>query len=335
MTSTTVLPFAGGELSSFDPADSSAIESLDTIFGSYTWNTSFARCALRITGATSYASSPKWTAASTFWFHASVFPSLTSPVGRTLSFLAAGVEVMKATTETGGGGDIWRFYTLQSSVLTDVGVTATTSSDTLNQIDIKLVAGGSGSFAVYIAGTLAPGFPVTGLDHSDFSGVTQIQLFGQQGSRFPGSVYWSEVICDTTNHIGDHLWTVPLNTNSAINTGWTGNVTDVNEIVLNDSNFAAAASAALVSTYYASGFSMGSANVLAVIVGARAKCGSGGPQNLGLCVRTGATNYFSSTLALDVGYQAFSYPWSNNPSTSAPWTAAASQAIEAGEQSIT
>ena len=75
--------------------------------------------------------------------------------------------------------------------------------------------------------------------------------------------------------------------------------------------------------------------MLGVGVGVRALCGSTGPQNLQLALRTGGANYLSGTdFALSTGFQASAYTWTTDPATSASWTAANAQAVEGGMEAF-
>jgi hypothetical protein len=219
---------------------------------------------------------------------------------------------------------------LQSGVMT-AAVTFTPIPAALSAIDIELVGNsGSGSAAVYLSQTLVGS--ATGLGHSGWSGVTQVQFLVGPSS----AIYVSEIICDASPHIGDGLITYPIGAASSVNTGWTGNVSSVDEIVYNDSSFVYTATSGAISTYYASGFSLGTNNVTAVCVGCRSKINSGsGPQHLKVAIRTAGSNYLGSAVALGVGYQAVCNVWTTDPATSSAWTAVNAAALEVGMEATT
>lgn len=334
-TAIAALPFMGGELSSFDPSSSSVTEAT----GSSTFNYSppYARCGIKIPPGNSMTS-PTWPVAATFTLHTELqMDPPTFPAINALIFQAfnGATEVMRILGN-GKATQTLTFYTLQSGSLTLVGSMVISNPGLVPPavIDFTLVAGGSGSLTVLSAGTQV--FTSSGLNHSGFAGVTQIKAYsyGSDLSGLSGAAYWSQIICDTVSHVGDHLYTLPLNANSAVNLGWTGSVTDINEVVLNDANFVSAATAALVSTYLAAGFSLSGLNVLGIGVAARAKTTGGGPQNLDLALRVAGANFFSGNIGLNAGYQACFNSWVNNPATSATWLAAAAQAVEGGQKSI-
>lgn len=329
MSSATVLPFGGGELSSFDPFDSSTFE---TTSGSY--DSAFARCCIRVANPNSGCTSPTWAEAATFWHHQQVVFSANNGFFGEVAWLlwmnAAGTVVAKLTSTYNHTtvSSPFNLYTLQGSTMTLVG--SVTISESLVPIDVKLVAGAAGVAQLYVSGTLR--INASGLAHTQWAGVAQCQLGGNYGVG--GVADHSEIICDSVPHIGDRLKTYPVDTVSAVNTGWTGAVGNVNKIVLNDSTFVFAASASLTSTYFASGFSLGTFNVVAVIVAIRINCGASGPQNVEVALRTAGTNYFSSSIAVGNGYQATTKSWTTNPNTSAAWLAINAQAVEGGMESF-
>lgn len=331
MSTVTVLPFGGGEMGSFDPSTNAVVESVGA-----SHNATYARCAIDIPSG-NWMTSPTWTAASTFWFHADLavgLPFDPATDGYVLQFLNGANEVMRMTA-TGETSMTWKFYTRQSAVMTLAGsFTVPTFGVGYNTYDFGIVAGGAGTFSAYSAGTQM--FSVIGLDHSSWSGVTQVKLFSC-GDAFGASTdaAWSQVICDSTPHIGDRLWTYPIDTNSAVNTGWTGDVSDIDEIVYNDANFIGAPSAALVRTFFANGFNLGAKNIVAVLTGSRAKKAATGPSALKNTIRVNGANASGPTINLDVGFQACCNSWTTNPTLGGAWVAANAQTVEAGDTSVT
>lgn len=338
MSTTTNLPFMGGELASFDRSDGSVIEV--TTSGNY--DTGFARCAITVPGGSSYAATPIWSAASDFYFHA------TAAIG--LGFSESGDQEL-AVFYDGSNTEVAKilvdnntvnYNTLTFSLWTVTGGVYVNHGSFniptggLQQYDVELKAGAAGVAAMYVAG--GQRISATGLNHTAWTtGIERVVLMGALGNQ--GGVNgtaWSEVICDSSSHVGDRLKTFPINANSAVNTGWTGSVTNVNEVVLNDSTFVYAASASLTSTYLASGFSLGTYNVVAVGVSARALVNSGsGPQNLQIVLRSGGSNFNSSSIALSAGYQACAHSWTTDPHTSSAWLTANAAGAEGGQESIT
>ncbi len=336
MSSTiAALPFFGGTLSCFDPSDSLAIES--TLAG--TFDATFSTCALSINGnGVSYATSPLWASAATLWNHAVWLQphySFSPPEVDLIDYYNSATLVAKLTIGAGpnSASANYRLYTLQSGVMTLVGSAVSISTAVLQTLDVKLVGNSaSGSAAFYVSGTLTAA-NASGLAHSGWTGVTSIKLWG--GFNVATTGYWSQVICDSSSTVGRFVRTDRLNTNSATNTGWTGGVTLINEIPTNDSSFISASSAGLVSTFFETGLSLGTYQILARGIGARARTESGaGPQNVQLAIRSGSSNFFSASVAATAGFQASFNSWTTDPNTSIAWTDAGAAAAESGAKSI-
>lgn len=333
MSGTSSLPFGGGELSSFDPLSTTGCIEQSSGTPGVNYDPNFARCAIHISPGF-YATSPVWAAAATGWFHGALTwggSGITN--ARALSFYQSGTEVFRMQTSSSGPSNyVWNYQTLQSGVLTSVGSFTLPANNAPATFDIKIVAGANGGLQVYSSGTLVVNVP-TGLNHGGFTGVDQIQITGIGVPFNGGDAFWSEVIFDSVPHIGDRLRTFPINTLSGTNFGWTGAVTDVNEVILNDATFCSAATANLTDTFFASGFSLGTFNIVSVIVAIRVNCGVTGPQNVNLALRTASTNFFSPNLACANGYQATVWSWNTNPNTLSQWLAADAQAVEGGMRS--
>lgn len=323
MTTTTTLPFAGGEMGSFEPLDNGSVE----ITTSGRYDSTLSRCAIIANQSSAGFQTPTWSAASTFWLHAMVYPGGYVSTRNWVRWYNGSTEVARVAS-TGSNSTV-TLYTLQGGVLTSVG-TFTPPSTTLNLMDIALVSNtASGSASVYLAGTLV--LSATGLNHSGWTGVTQVRFCGSDTAS-----YWSQIICDTIPHVGGAVYTLNLNTNSGTNTGWTGDVSNIDEVVYNDATFNYATANGQISTYSSSSASLTGYYIRGIAVGVRALCGATGPQNIKLAIRTGGANYLSPTsIALNSGYQACTYCWTTNPGTSIAWTASDAAAVEGGMEALT
>lgn len=122
-------------------------------------------------------------------------------------------------------------------------------------------------------------------------------------------------------------------------TAWNNGKTEIDETGYDDADFIYINSANQLETYTLGDLTSGWANygVAAFAVTARAIRSVSGPQNMQAVVRTSGSDFVSSNLAnLDTffrgGLQAI---WAVNPNTSAAWTQAEINALEAGVKSIT
>lgn len=336
-TQIKALPFFGGTLSGFDPSDTGIFEST----GAGTYDTNYANCALQINTA-STGTSPTWPAASTFWIRFFLkfgIPISGFPVFSIVNLLHTGTVVGQIQLAWGGLGTGFAVntYTLQSGSLKLIwsGSPGVFWFPGFNVFDLNVVGNtASGSAALYSNGsiTAAQG---TGLNHSAWAGVDQVQMLGASTS-VGGPIYFSEIICDTTSTVGRRLRTDRLNTNSATNTGWTGSVTNINEIPTTDNSPLTAAASNLTSTFFENGLALGNITPLARGVSARMKReDSSGPQHIAMVIRAGATNFPSTNIPASLGYQAAFNSWTTNPHTSANWTATNASAAENGVKSLT
>ena len=344
---TTTLPFFAGELSAFDPSDSSVTE---TTSGNY--NSAFSRCALALGNRFSTATSPTWSAVTTLWFHAAMSPNSRSgggqPQNTCLNFYSGSTVVAQLFVNTFTGSiftwDTLTLKTLQGGVMTALTPvyipTDQFGSAALQLVDIMLVGGGSGSAALYLSGTQVAS--ATGLNHGSWPGITGVAVVALD-DNFYGivtNVSWSQIICDTTCTIGRVVITDNFSSESATNTGWSTygggtKLANINEVVLSDATGITSSTTGQVDTFYQSGLSYGTYNVLARAVSSRAAYTPTAPTQVELVIRVSSTNYLSSPVALATYYQATFNSWTTNPATSAAWTASAAASIEAGVQSLT
>lgn len=342
-TAIAALPFFGGEMSSFDTTFATVMET--TSSGSY--NSSYSRCSISLRGKESYMSTPSWPSASNFWTHwvgVAIGGAVNSYPCPMIYFYSGSTLVAKMYfSQTSGVNTVISIQTLQSGSLTSAGSGSATYayqtySQGLTTVDVNLVAGSSGSVSVYAQGVLI--FSTTSLNHSGWAGVTSMQIYGYNDGGGDQTQYVSQIICDISSTVGRYLITENFTNESATNNQWTGsggasNLADINEIVLDDSTYIYAASTGLTDTFYQSGLSLGTYNILAVGVSARARVQGAGPANIKLALRTGSANYVSTAIALNAGFQACFNSWTTNPATSSAWTASAAQAAESGVQSLT
>lgn len=328
MSTTTTLPFAGGEFASFDPQDGFVSES--TSSGSFA--TPYARCSLGIQGGSGGAVSPSWPAVNTtFYMHFDLLVSGNNNMSSTIpmiKFLTGPGGILVATLRALNDADTAATFSIYIAGATDP-IGSFTLPDVLQTWDIKFDFVNS-IVQVFINGTMTQSY--TSIDLGT-TGIGQIVLGGSYGTE--EFAFWSQVICDDVSHVGDKLYTFPINTLSAVNNQWTGTVSQVDEIVTNDASYNYAASAGLVSTYFASGFSLGTFNVVAIIVAGRISRQTTGPQNIQMALRVAGGNYFSTTIGnFQEGYQACCAPWVLDPQSGTGWAPSVAQAIEGGQMSV-
>ena len=330
---TVPLPYGGEALSSFNPSDSSVVDSAGVFNGTYS-----TQCIAINPGST--ASTPAWNVANPFWMHWVAGMGLPyNAVGDSIvaQFYQGSVEVARVTCNDLGNYTVGTFklWTLQGASLVAIGATANAPLNlplVLNTFDVGLTAGSSGVATFCIGGTVQ--FQATGLNHASWSGVTNVVLCGGMGATFNPGVSWSQVIFNNTPTVGYFLYHKRLNTNSAVNTGWTGSVTNINEIPTSDASPLIAATPGLVSTFSQNGLSL-TGNITALLVCARFRVQGAGPPNNRLTTRVAGANYPGPPLTANVGFLGSGNSWTTNPATGLPWTAVAISGTEDGTTSST
>lgn len=323
--------FAGGEDHDFVPIGSVLVNTADPTAR----RAANARCSLIVANAVSGVDG--WQGAFStplvdFWFTARVLVSVVFGTQDLLVFLDGSTRRLIIRTDATGRVVIAkRDATPTSTVL---ATSTLILSATLHKIDVRVNYDGTGSVDVYVDGLLWVSYSgdVTTNSATSLSGL----VLGSSSSSGSAVVYWSEVICasDDTRHMS--LVTLPPAANG--NTfAWTNSFASVDEVTINDADLCASDTADQVmeTTVTSSGIT-GTPAIRAVAVSARAMKGASGPTQIQMAVRTGGTDYFSATKALDTSFGRVSNIWETNPNTSAPWvyTQPAAVGFNIGAKSI-
>lgn len=332
MSTSVTLPIFGTTVTTWDPSDTSCVQSQVASKFDPAWCDS----ALNLPNSSSIGTSPTFTAAPTFWFHYELqTTSFNGPSNDLVWQMLNGATVVADCHVSGTAvAYAYTFRTLQSGTLTAVGTSVVVSASALNRFDVGLVGNtGSGSLTVASFGTQV--FSVTGLNHSGFTGVTQMKI-SAGNAPFENS-WWSQTILDTTSTIGRNVKTVRQDTLSATNTSWVATLAEISKPVNSDSTFCSSPTAAQNFSAYQSTLNLAGFTILAIGAGLRIKReDSSGPQNAKLLIRSNGTNYNSGTIStVGLGYQAAFNSWTSDPNTSSSWTAAHADTAETGGTSVT
>jgi len=195
----------------------------------------------------------------------------------------------------------------------------------------------TGVIRVYKGGVMVAQY--TGLDtigDNGGSGVDTIRFYKPDGSN-GADVNLSEMVCANEDIRDMRVFQKQIDANGT-NTDWTGDYADIDKLGSDDDlSFIESASAGDVETV---GFpnlpaKAASMNVRAVQVSARAREGDTGPTQIQAAVRTGGSNYFGSTQALDTAFGAIDPEiWETNPGTTNPWTQSEIDSLEVGVKSV-
>jgi hypothetical protein len=315
--------FMGGELASFIPSNSEGIES--TLATSF--NASFARCSVTCARSTQYVATPTLALPDTFYIHLDAFRAgVGSSEGSLIAFYAGATEVFRLKASSA---------TLQMSALIGASITnigsAVAWAGTAGYETIDLYIDGndaSGEAKLYLGGTLVG--TASAVDLSLVASITSARFYGYSSTQ----QYISQVIIADEPTIGMRLLTRYPN-GAGSDTAWTGDYTGIDEIIINDADFINSSTNGQVEMVTQTGPAITGYTPRAVGVYARSKWGGTGPENLQLALRSGGTNYFSTSKAQDVGYSAYGNIWETNPATTADWLSSQIDALQPGAKAVT
>lgn len=318
--------FAGSAIGPYIPADASVNEPPTTYI-----DTGFVRCGLGLIGPSTYAESYHHATSTDFWLTGDLYidSAWNSTETPYLSlYNSSDVEVYRLSAAVAGTGATFKQYTSpDGSAWTQRGTSFVGLVDTRQTISIHLNTDGTGSAAVYTSGTER--LSATGIDLSGLSNVEYHRLKGN------GYAVWSQVVCaDGESTIGKRIMEgYPSGTGATDQ--WTSSYTSVDEVSYSDADFIFSDTAAQVEVMAMTLVgSLTGYTVTSAVVCARGKTDGSGPANLQLALRTAATNYFSSSIALGAGYSANVGVWATNPNTTLAWTNTDAAAIQIGVKSI-
>jgi hypothetical protein len=306
--------FAGGEIESFDLTGSNQLVNT-TAADKY--DSDYARMSVAHSGAptTAYIST-SFTGITEGWLH-----------------FSAGFEVIMDGTNARIALEYWNGASFTR--MNDFGIDA----NTLITFDIHFkIADAGGRFAIYMNGNLLDEF-IGDTNLFASAQVDGIELAGGNStSNTAHEVNYSEVIVADEPTIGWRVATIVPNADGNTVGEWTGGFADVDEITANDSDNLNSTTSNDTETMGATNLSTpaGALNgYKAVVAQARVKDdGGSSPLQFQFIVRTGGTDYFSSTIALGSSYSSEENLWLVNPGTTNPWTQSEIDAIELGVESI-
>jgi hypothetical protein len=326
--------FAGGELEAFTSWDATSIE-VTNIGATIPMDSTYARCAIRTgnSNISAYIETPDYTSATTSWTHFEFNPHILAGgiSTHTSWYNDVGTEVFRILRSP-TGGQFWQCQYWSGSVWTNIGSTLNLTSFVTINVDVKIACGASGSFELYRDGVLMLSGSAT---MTAVTNIARVRFWCSQTTNLYGG-YISQVICTDVPTVGWKLYTKPPTGNGA-NTAFTNDYTAVDELALNNADYIESTVANDIETFTGAALTLTSGVVKGVVVSAKALTVAGAPANLQLAVRRGATDYFSASNALTVGFAPYINIWETDPSTAADWVRAdaAAAATEFGVKSIT
>jgi hypothetical protein len=187
---------------------------------------------------------------------------------------------------------------------------------------------------------------LNGVTDIDYTGDIQESATSNQMDRirfgycgYLTSIYVDDIIVDDATFPGDtRIQKITVN-GTGTTTDWSpsagANYECVDEIPADDTDYVYTNTVNLIDLYNVSSLVGEVESVKCIQVQARAKKeGLSTPQNLQLGVKSGITNDFGSSQALESDYKNFAELWEVNPATSSAWTKAEIDDLEIGIKSI-
>lgn len=283
-------------------------------------DSSFVRTAVRIGAFSGWAETPEWTAVQELWVH--YYVSCDSRTSDYLALMDGSTAVFKMHTAS---GTMRLSYLSAPATWTQVGSAFTVPDNCY--LDIYFKSGASGEVGVY----------VNGVEQMTASAsMTFAEDVTKARWTYVDNVYHniSAIAVAEEPTIG---WRVNQGypSGNGANTAWTGDYTSVDEAALSTADYIYSGTANQVETFTHTLVAAMTGYVpRAVAVAARSRRGSSGPQSLQLALRSGSTDYFSSSHSPGLGFGAEVNVWNTNPDTSADWTSSQIASLQPGVKSI-
>lgn len=318
--------FFGGELESFTTTGD---VTENTTAGSY--DSSYARCSIRINNDLSYADTLIFNPSTTDFFFGGRLMIGSFATSRVLVGFVniMGLEVFRVLATGTAAACILQMQYLLAGVWTNVGsASAAVDFTTRKVMDIQLTHTGSGTATLYIEG--ASSVSATGTNLSPAEKIAFIRL------RSPGVAYWSEVIGATYTTVGKRVITRYASANGS-DTGWTGDYTAIDETVYSAADYIQADAPNLSESFSTSGGSATNTTVHAVCVGAKAlsitTANATSADAMILGIRASGQNYYGTAIQPPIVEFPHRETWITNPATSAAWQSVEIADIQPGIKS--
>lgn len=313
--------FMGSDLTAMDNTAS-------TVYEVSTASVPFTGLGLRVGGGSGEsAETVAWAAQQDVWLHFTLDNDILDSIAGNIDiayFMNGADAAYKLHRDSSKNFKV--SYLSAPATYTQVG-TNFTLPDAIGYLDINIVTGASGSATVYLDGVER--MPTGSASMTYSTDITSVQYLGG------GLIVVGGVVVATEPTIGWRLGRLaPLAAGAS--TAWTGDYTSIDETTLNEADYIYSGTANQVETFTITLTPTITGYVpRAVAVSARARRGASGPANLQLALRSGSTDYFSSSKSLGLGFSANLNIWETNPDTSADWTSAQLSSLQIGVKSIT
>jgi hypothetical protein len=189
-----------------------------------------------------------------------------------------------------------------------------------DKLDVYFDNAASGNVKIYLNGVLY--FNYSGDTRTETTSMAHVRL-GNNATAVNSQMHWSEIMVldhDTRTCSLQPLIPAANGNTHDFDVG-TPAAANINEISVSDSTVDGATTNGMIDQYTINAIAAGTYTILALGITARAAKGDTGPANLQLGVRITATDYWDSSQALTVAWEAYQKWWTVSPATSATWAA--------------
>jgi hypothetical protein len=314
--------FAGGELGSFLPADSTVRETLGDASGGY--DPAYARCAINLPQGPVFALGAAFAPTNAIWLHvnATYFPNFIFAGNfQAIEVQASGVPVFQMVfIGSNPNGLFTQLQYWNGAAFVDVGSPFIFNFAATQTFDFQI---SDSSIFCYISGTLKAG--ATGA-FPNVTAMTAAKFYPNNNT-----MEFSEVIIADQPTVGYRLQTL-VPTGNGGTQQWAGDFTDIDEIITNDGQFISTPNPNEVMLFSQS--TVTTQSIRAVVVTARVAATPGSPQNVQLACESGGVTHFSASFLQGLGFAPNVGIFPTDPNTGSPWTNAAVNAMQYGVKSI-
>lgn len=336
---TSPILFAGGEDLSFNPIGSSYSTgasgpiSIDTTSGRF--RSGYARYSISIgvngSAGTLYArglfpaTTQFWHSARMWGINAQTLNVNNSVIWRWID--SSGVIRLRIRNTSAGNSGPWAVEKISAAnVITQLGssfssVVFSTNPTTPDKLDVFINYAVSGTFTLYINGTVA--FTFSGDVTTDSATALGGFDLGSMSCGTVGTVglsSWSEVVVATQDTRAISVVTQAPSASGNTDTFTNGAFGNVNGNLVNQATPDYSQTAAQIQQYQVGqAIPSGSFTVISVVQHGQCIAGPSGPGHIEFGVRTGSTDFFTADMTPTLAWGLLTANWDTNPNTSAPW----------------
>jgi hypothetical protein len=321
----------GSELGCILPSDTSVVEVTDSGY----FDSGFSRCAIYVDRSTNYCEVSAFANLTEFWLHCDLrVSSFASASGPRLIFYDSSDVARVQMLVDSGANTVTVQYDVGAGWVTAGSAISLNLTSARQTLDFRILCNtASGSINLYVGGTERVTSGTINL-----SAITNIEYargFGDENGVIGLPSFFSQFLVSNTSTIGKRVMS-GYPSGAGANTAWTGDHTAVDETSTSDADFIFSATNGQRETYAITYVgSLTGYTAEAMIVGARAKWGGTGPENLQITIVSGATTSDSSSHLLSLGYTPKVRVADTDPNTSVAWTNANIILAQAGVEANT